>query len=69
MITDNEGHEGKDNLWGVCGELFTMITKKGECFDERREWDSCVGVNEGRNKEGSQSRVFFDEGWLRRKNQ
>lgn len=28
MIIDNEGHEGKDNLWGACGELFTMTTKK-----------------------------------------
>ena len=30
MITDTEGHEGKDNLWGVCVELFTMMTKKGK---------------------------------------
>lgn len=21
MITDNEGHEGKNNLWGLCGTI------------------------------------------------
>lgn len=53
MITDNEGHEGKDNLWGVCVELFTVMTKKGENVLMREEWDSCVGVNERSKKEGS----------------
>lgn len=42
MITDNEGHEGKDNLWGVCGELFTMMTKKGENALMREESEVLV---------------------------
>ena len=37
MITDNEGHEGKNNLWGVCVELFTVMAKKGENILMREE--------------------------------
>ena len=42
MITDNEGHEGKDNLWGVCVELFTMMTKKGKNILMREESEILV---------------------------
>ena len=42
MITDTEGHEGKDNLWGVCVELFTMMTKKGKNVLMREESEILV---------------------------
>ena len=41
-IINTEGHEGKDNLWGVCVELFTMMTKKGKNVLMREESESLV---------------------------